>query len=290
MAELTRFGTFGLQGISEEELYQEALSLPLEVKIEKALLLIREYEPMALQLSPEGYYVAFSGGKDSVVMERLFKMAGVKYISWYSNVTIDPPELVRFIKQKYPEVRWNNPEKHLCVAISDKSVGPPTRKIRWCCEIYKEQGGSGLFRAVGVRAAESVRRKGLWSLISRDTRDKNQLRMAPILYWTDNNVWNFIKKNNIPYCDLYDQGFSRLGCVGCPMGNRKKEFARWPKYEKLWKKGVYVWWEKYRVLLRKDGQPYFAAKFKTFDEFWDWWMEEENVNDTTDPDCQNWFW
>ena len=110
-----------------EAIYQAALTVPLEKKIKNAIALIREYEPMALQLSDAGYYVAFSGGKDSIVMERLFKMSGVKYESWYNNVTIDPPELVRFIKKQYPHVGWNNPKMHLTDMLEVKSRWGATR-------------------------------------------------------------------------------------------------------------------------------------------------------------------
>ena len=63
--------------------------MPLSEKIDRAIQLIRLWEGHALDLSPDGFYVAFSGGKDSIVLERLFSMAGVKYQAWYNNPTID---------------------------------------------------------------------------------------------------------------------------------------------------------------------------------------------------------
>ena len=59
----------------------------------------------------------------------------------------------------------------------------------------------------------------------------------PIIDWTTDEVWEFLKEYNIPYCSLYDEGFKRLGCIGCPMGStahRLKEFERWPKYYNLY--------------------------------------------------------
>ena len=51
-----------------EAIYQQALAMPLAEKIEIALLTIRNYEQMALKLSDDGFYVCFSGGKDSTVV------------------------------------------------------------------------------------------------------------------------------------------------------------------------------------------------------------------------------
>ena len=59
----------------------------------------------------------------------------------------------------------------------------------------------------------------------------------PIIDWTTDEVWEFIKEYKIPYCSLYDEGFKRLGCIGCPMGTKKMreyEFERWPKYKNLY--------------------------------------------------------
>ena len=59
----------------------------------------------------------------------------------------------------------------------------------------------------------------------------------PIVDWTDDDVWEFLKGNNIPYCSLYDEGFTRLGCIGCPLSGSKnmiRDFERWPKYKELY--------------------------------------------------------
>lgn len=282
----------GLFEITDEELYQEAIARPLVEKIAESLEWIRQYEPTALEMSPEGYYVAFSGGKDSIVMERLFKLAGVEYAAWYNNVTIDPPELVRFIKQKYPEVRWNNPKMHLVEMMAEsKTCGPPTRLLRWCCEIYKEQGGLGKFRAIGVRAEESPRRKATWTFLSSDRRTSDPI-LCPIIYWTDADVWQFIRANEMDYCSLYDEGFKRLGCVGCPMGGptgQARDFARWPKYEAMWKRGFKRYFDKYKGVPKRNGDPRAIEKFANVDELWKWWVSGKAYEGPED-DCQGWLW
>lgn len=273
-----------------EAMYQQALAVPLAEKIEIALLTIRSYEAMALKLSPDGYYVCFSGGKDSIVMAKLFEMAGVKYRLFYNNVTIDPPELVQFIKREYPQAKWNHPmQGNLPMHMKFKSNGPPTRLSRWCCEVYKEQGGTGYLKSTGVRAAESPRRKGMWKIINNNN---GGMILCPIIYWTDADVWQFIRENNMPYCSLYDEGFKRLGCVGCPMGgkNRLLEFKRWPKYEAMWKRGFQVYWDTWKGVPRRDGGPRWIERMNSVEELWDWWLQTENVNDTDNADCQMFLW
>jgi len=195
----------------DELLYQYMISQPLNVKIAQSLAWIRDYKEEALRIDPRGYYVAFSGGKDSIVLKRLFDMAGVKYEAYYNNTTIDPPELIYFIRKHYPEVQWNNPKKHLISMMAEnKTCGPPTRVMRWCCEIYKEQGGNGRFVSMGVRGPESPRRKATWSFLTSH-KETHKPILCPLIYWTTHDIWQFIKINKMPYCCLYDEGFDRLG-------------------------------------------------------------------------------
>ena len=59
----------------------------------------------------------------------------------------------------------------------------------------------------------------------------------PIVDWEDEDVWAFLNGNNIPHCLLYDEGFTRLGCIGCPLAgsdNMRRDFERWPKYKELY--------------------------------------------------------
>lgn len=276
--------------IDEEGMYQMALSRPLGEKIATAISLICMFEKQAISLSDNGYYVCFSGGKDSIVMAKLFEMAGVKYTLNYSNVTIDPPELVQFLKREYPEAIWHNPSKNLPMMMADIGM-PPTRLARWCCEHYKENGGNGLFKSIGVRAPESANRKGRWSTVSQHRSSKLPI-LCPIVYWTDADVWNFIRQNNMKYCSLYDEGFKRLGCVGCPMADKQRvaQFKRWPKYEAMWRRGFAELHKRFKGVPRKDGKPRSIERFNTPDEHFNFWMETENVNDTDNADCQMFLW
>ena len=127
-------------------------------KVEKAILRLRTYEP------PEGYYLCFSGGKDSCVIKALADMAGVKYEAYYAVSSVDPPELVRFIKDKHPDVIFDYPRDKDGNIVTmwnliPKHTMPPTRIVRYCCAYLKENGGKGRLKVTGVRWEESTRRK-----------------------------------------------------------------------------------------------------------------------------------
>ena len=273
-----------------KEFYDMAVAMPLEDKIEEAIELLRAWEWKALQSSPFGYYLAFSGGKDSIVIDKLAQMAGVKYTPFYNNVTIDPPELVRFLKRQYPHVPWNNYGCSLPLSMKDESQGPPTRVSRWCCEKYKEQGGNGRSKIIGVRGEESANRKTLWRPITKSNK-WNDLIFCPIAYWTDANVWTFIRANEMPYCELYDQGYTRLGCIGCPQTGPKgqtRDFARWPRYETLWKKGFQIYWDTWKGVPRLDGNPRWIEKLPNVEALWQWWRSGEAYD--PENDCQTYQW
>ena len=245
-------------------------------KVEKAIKRLQLYEP------PEGYYLCFSGGKDSVVIKALADMAGVKYDAHYNISSVDPPELVRFIKEQHPDVIMEHPRDKdgniitMWNLIPKKSM-PPTRVVRYCCAYLKETGGKGRLKVTGVRWAESTRRKKSHSevtfpdkksikaieqelsdedflltkqggvVLRLDNRENARIvemcykthttMVNPIIDWTDAEVWEFVHEYNVPYCCLYDEGFKRLGCIGCPMGSVKQrnlEFERYPKYKNLY--------------------------------------------------------
>ena len=109
-------------------------------KVEKAIKRLQLYEP------PEGYYLCFSGGKDSVVIKALADMAGVKYDAHYSITGIDPPELVKFIKEYHKDVIFEYPRYRDGTRVTmwnliPKKTMPPTRLARYCCAYLKENGG-----------------------------------------------------------------------------------------------------------------------------------------------------
>ena len=130
----------------------------LQKKILYSIDLIRKAEKMALRLDPEnGFYNTFSGGKDSQCLYHLVKLAGVKAKTHMNLTSVDPPEVIRFVKQHYPDVELIKPRMSI-YDIAKKKHLLPTRKFRWCCAEYEEMSGAGKVTLIGVRKQESARR------------------------------------------------------------------------------------------------------------------------------------
>lgn len=265
-------------------------------KVEVAIERLKTFEP------PEGYYLAFSGGKDSVVLKALADMSGVKYDAYYSVTTVDHPKLVQFIKREHPDVIFEKAHdkegKHITMwSLIIKKKLPPTRIARYCCEFLKEHGGEGRFTVTGVRWAESARRKnsrggleienGSKKRIHADPDNPESERLArycptrgkhilnPIIDWTDDDIWEFIHEYDIPYCELYDEGYKRLGCIGCPMSTHQaEELDAYPKI-----KAIYI--RTFQKML--DARGYDPTKkpplWKDGEDVYEWWIGNSKKED-----------
>lgn len=275
---------------SANDLIELALSQPLDRKIDVAVKTLQMYEAQALRLSPDGYWLAYSGGKDSDVILELAKMAGVKYRPVYNVTTIDAPELVRYIKREHSEVEFQRAEHSLLHALVNDPLagGPPTRLARWCCRIYKEQGGAGTVKMVGVRVEESTRRRGLWKTCQPHRAKTGGAIVCPIVYWTEADVWCFHALRGIPHCELYDEGFKRLGCIGCPLAGptqQRRTFDRWPKYEAAWRRAFDRLWDKWHGVPTRKGKRRWFEDFGSAQGLWDWWISGKAA-EGDDGGCQ----
>lgn len=226
---------------------------------ETAIQFLKDNEP------EEGYALAFSGGKDSIVIYDLAKKAKVKMKPYYANTTIDPPEIRSFINKYYPEIEKMNPKKSMFTTIV-KHGTPPTRMMRYCCDELKEIHGWGKTVILGVRSCESVARANR-DMYYESSKHKGTFFCCPIYYWSDSDVWEYIKLNNIPYCELYDQGFKRIGCIMCPLNSDGmiREAKRYPKIYKQYLRT-------FDKMLKKRKKPFRPARTQTAEGVMQWWL------------------
>jgi len=191
---------------------------------------------------------------------------------------------------------------------------PPTRFARYCCKILKENTGNGRFIVTGVRASESRGRADSAEFETRTSRkaDKGrfsyehtaevfseaqtlpdvydcqmitackkhkQVSVLPIVDWTNRDVWGYIRSKHLEYNPLYDYGFNRVGCIGCPLASRKirlAEFAKYPKYENMYRHAFDRCVAR-RKALGKTGVT-DIKDWRTGKKMFDWWMEDKNVD------------
>ena len=280
-------------------------------KVQIAMDRLRAFEP------PDGYYLAFSGGKDSQCIYHLAEMAGVKFDAHYRVTSVDPPELVRFIKRQYPDVSIDVPHDKDGKPITmwnliPRKMMPPTRLMRYCCSDLKESGGKGRVTVTGVRWDESSNRKknqGVVTLLGKKPEKvatenganftktvrgggvvlnmdnaaerrtveqcfrTNKTVVNPIVDWLDEDVWEFLNDvAKVPHCGLYDQGYKRLGCIGCPMSSHKEaELERYPKIKAAYMRAFA------RMIKERErrGKNEHSKHFTSPDCVMNWWLKKE---------------
>ena len=281
---------------------------------DEAIKMIRYYEGLALEFDPRGYCVGTSEGKDSRVLGHLMRRAGVKHFYLHSITGIDPPELIYFQRRNFAEYEARGfltydvmYEKSLWMLMLEK-LFPPMRRIRYCCEHLKEgnkpEQGSALL-CLGVRKYESTNRmkkrneleiampKGKNNIImpfdnaeNRQTfetcyRD-SQHRLNPIAYWRNEDIWAYSEEIGLEQCCLYAEGFDRLGCIGCPMARekgRRKEFERWPGFERLFIHTL----DRIITERKRRGMPCYGNAGNCGADWFEWWITDK-AQEIIDPD------
>ncbi len=229
-------------------------------KMNLAIDFLKEHEP------PEGYFLAYSGGKDSTVLLDLARKAKVKFDAHFNVTTVDPPELLEFVKSE-KGIIWEYPKTNMWDLIIKNGI-PPTRIIKYCCRELKVAQGAGRHVLTGVRAAESSTRQKRQQ-VEEAIKPPNRWLYHPIFYWEDIDIWEYIRYFQLPYCSLYDEGFTRIGCVGCPqagINQRRKEAERWPEFKAYYIKTFD------KMIEVKKAKGLHRPGWETGEDVWDWWL------------------
>jgi phosphoadenosine phosphosulfate reductase len=273
-------------------------------KERRAIEYLKAFEPQT-----EPYYLCYSGGKDSDVIRILASLAGVKHDIVNRHTTVDAPETVRYIRS-IPNVQIIYPELTMWQLIQKKLM-PPTRRVRYCCSDLKENGGKGRVKITGVRKAESAARAKNGGVVKVIGRPKSTIKLAeemeleydntekggivlnldndasrrfvescyrttttlvnPIIDWSDGDVWKFLGYYGCASNPLYYCGFSRIGCIGCPLGcykARKREFALYPKYQEAYIRA-------FDKMIDRRIERELPTVWKSGEECFTWWIGDD---------------
>ena len=259
---------------------------------------------MSLRVYKQPLVITYSGGKDSDVLLHLAGKAGIQYEVLHSLTTADAPETVRHVLDTFRRLElagvkctidthkrpdgtnvtmWN---------LIPRKLMPPTRLVRYCCAELKEGSAKGRWIATGVRWAESQKRKmtrGIMEKLHRDQAkriilmdDNNERRMLlencqlkgtrtvnPIVDWQDSDIWDYCAAQKICMNPLYECGWKRVGCIGCPIAgkHRNTEFKRYPKI-----KSAYI--RAFDRMLAERQKRDLPCAWQTGEDVMHWWMED----------------
>lgn len=264
---------------------------------------LRMASDMSLRLYKQPLVITYSGGKDSDVLLHLAGAAGIPYEVLHSLTTADAPETVWHVRDTFHHLElagvkctidthkrpdgtnvtmWN---------LIPRKLMPPTRLVRYCCAELKEGGGKGRWIATGIRWAESAKRKnrGALEVLHRDIskrltlmNDNDESRMMmetcqlkgkrvvnPIIDWKDADVLGYAAVEKICMNPLYECGWKRVGCIGCPMAGKHRitEFARYPKI-----KSAYI--RAFGRMLDERRKRELPCAWQSGEDVMHWWMED----------------
>jgi phosphoadenosine phosphosulfate reductase len=238
-----------------------------------------------------GYTVMVSGGKDSTVIADLAIRSGVPCKFEVSWTGVEYPATVYFLRSEKKRIEnmgysfefvipRDRTGKQVTMWSLIAKYGFPTRHMRFCCERLKEAAGRNAYCILGIRWAESAKRKtsrfiheiGGYTMMTNNDNEamrrmtehcmrKNKYMLNPIIDWTDDEVWEYIRERGLPYNPLYDQGHKRVGCIGCPMRANRKELDENPRYGALYKRAAGKYLEtgaKSREGIKKDIDAYYS--------------------------------
>ena len=287
-------------------------------KSEKAKRVLRLAAKMSRQYYNEPLIICYSGGKDSDVLLHLAvdTLDPADIYALNSHTTVDAPETVYHIREVFAELKekgiqaeirkptYKGEPTTMWKLIQERNM-PPTRIARYCCQVLKEASSPHRFCALGVRAAESAKRKGrdafgtrggdvqgraffsldhaeevyqeaqerdsVWDCKLIESAKKNdELICNPIYEWTDTDVWEYIRENGIKTNPLYVKGFHRVGCIGCPLGGWKSmlmEFEMYPKYKRAYIRA-------FDKMVERNMEKGLKTRWKTGQEVFEWWVNE----------------
>ena len=262
---------------------------------------------MSIRLYKQPLVITYSGGKDSDVLLHLAEISGIRFEVLHSLTTADAPQTVYHVRDTFR--RLDNKgikctvDKHVqpdgsritMWNLIPRKLMPPTRLVRYCCDVLKESVGKDRFIATGVRWDESAARKIRGSLevivpnkkkslfLSNDNDEDRRLFEScqlkgkrvvnPIVDWEADDVLDYIESERIKINHLYGCGFRRVGCIGCPMASKKVREAEFSAFQKY--KFAYIYsFDRMLEERERIGKTANGMRWESGVDVFHWWMED----------------
>jgi len=192
------------------------------------------------------FYVAFSGGKDSIVVFDLVHrtLPKTECLALFGDTDMELPDTYSFmdtIREYYSDIPFHVARAEMTSVESWKIFGPPARGIRWCCSVHKTAPQIRYLRTLtnkpnvrgmaftGIRAEESIARSA-YNMVEFSKKHPGQASCHPILQWNSAELYLYIYGNNLPLNEAYKKGNARVGCLLCPLSGGKHEFIKMSCY------------------------------------------------------------
>ena len=196
------------------------------------------------------FYVAFSGGKDSVVALDIVQRAlpHNAFMVLFGDTGMEFPDTYRVIEdvEKYcksNEISFYRSCSNLSPIETWNKFGPPAQTMRWCCSVHKTSPQIILLRKImnnphfrgmaftGVRGDESASRSE-YKDVSLGEKVKGQYSCHPILEWGSAELFTYIYARDLIINEAYKKGNSRAGCLVCPLAASKNMYFKEQSYGK----------------------------------------------------------
>lgn len=221
-----------LQPVNVNNLWKANESLMMGLEQTAMSFIQKTYE--TYRKNNMAFVVAFSGGKDSLVLLDLISRAlsPDKFFVIFSNTGMELSTTIQSVeeaKRRWPSLRFYEAQSHLKPERSWDEFGPPGRRMRWCCSVHKsvptllklrEIIGDDVKAVVfdGVRAEESAARAKR-DEVTVGTKNINQINASPIFKWNSAEVFLYLLHHKILFNQAYRNGLFRVGCIVCPLSS-----------------------------------------------------------------------
>lgn len=263
-----------------------------------AIKRLQDAAEMSLSFYGEPIIITYSGGKDSEVLLEIALRSGIPFQVHHSHTTADAPQTIYHIREVFAYLEERGiqctieyPKMTMWQLIPYKAI-PPTRIIRYCCDYLKENSCKHRMIATGVRWAESVKRRkrGIFEdthsnkekkiILMNDNDEKRRLFERcqikakticnPIIDFSNDDVWDYFISECGFHNPLYDAGFTRVGCIGCPMAGKKRlmEFELFPAYKEMYIRAFDRMLE-----VRKEKGLVNNQTWKNGNDVFEWWID-----------------